>query len=97
MTDMLKFSSIKRLHLTHFVVDVSRSEEVFYSFGRSVDLDTPVKARKDVECKEEEEEKPHELEEVFGDTEQRELVLQITAARRAVQCLLECILQEPKL
>ena len=60
-------------------MDVPGSEEVFDSFGSSVDLDTPVEAREDMECKEEEDKKPHQLEEVFGNSKQRELVLQVAA------------------
>ncbi len=63
------------------MVDVPGSEKVFDSFGSGVHLDTPVEARKDMECKEEEEKKPHQLEEIFGNSKQRELVLQVAAGR----------------
>jgi hypothetical protein len=51
---------------THFGVNVPSGEKVFDGFSSSVNLDTPVEAREDMKCDEEEEKKPHQLEEVFG-------------------------------
>ena len=57
-----------------------RCEELGGALSSSVDLDTPIETRKDMKSEEEENEQPHQFEEIFGNAKQRELVLQITAA-----------------